>query len=138
MKNSLLYRGFRYPAEIISHVVWLYFRFSLSFRDIEELMASRGIIVTYETIRQWTLKFGQGYANELRRRQPQRGNKWRLDEVVLTIKGSTITYGAQSTRTVMCSISSCKAGVTGRRKNAFSASSSRACVTHRGCWSPTN
>lgn len=87
MKNSLLYRGFRYPAEIISHVVWLYFRFALSFRDIEELMASRGIIVTYETIRQWTLKFGQQYANELRRRQPQRGEKWHLDEVVLTIKG---------------------------------------------------
>ena len=50
MKNSQLYRGFRYPCEIISHVVWLYFRFSLSFRDIEELMASRGIIVTYGTV----------------------------------------------------------------------------------------
>lgn len=87
MKKSLRYRGFRYPAEIISHVVWLYFWFALSFRDIEALMASRGIIVTYETIRQWTLKFGQGYANELRRRQPQRGDKWHLDEVVLTIKG---------------------------------------------------
>ena len=87
MKTSKTYRGFRYPVEIISHVVWLYFRFALSFRDIEELVASRGIIVTYETIRQWTLKFGQGYANELRRRQPQRGDKWHLDEVVLTIKG---------------------------------------------------
>jgi putative transposase len=87
MKNSQLYRGFRLPAEIISHDVWLYFRFSLSFRDIEELMASRGIIVTYKTIRQWTLKFGQGYANELRRRQPQRGDKWHLDEVALTVKG---------------------------------------------------
>ncbi|MEB0033306.1 DDE-type integrase/transposase/recombinase, partial [Undibacterium sp. RTI2.1] len=54
---------------------------------MEELMASRGIIVTYETIRQWTLKFGPGYANELRRRQPQREDKWHLDEVVLTIKG---------------------------------------------------
>lgn len=87
MTSSDLYRGFRYPAEIISHVVWLYFRFSLSFRDIEELMASRGIFVTYETIRQWTLKFGQTYANRLRRRQPRRGDKWHLDEVVLTIKG---------------------------------------------------
>jgi putative transposase len=87
MKKSQIYRGFRFPPEIISHVVWRYFRFSLSFRDIEELMASRGIIVTYETIRQWTLKFGQGYANELRRRQPQRGGIWHLDEVVLTIKG---------------------------------------------------
>lgn len=70
MKKSLLYRGFRYPAEIISHVVWLYFRFALSIREIEELMASRGIIVTHETIRQWTLRLGQRYANELRRRQP--------------------------------------------------------------------
>ena len=87
MKKSELYCGFRYPAEIIGHVVWLYFRFALSFRDIEELMASRGIIVTYETIRQWRLKFGQGYANELRRRQPQRGDKWHLDEVALIIKG---------------------------------------------------
>jgi len=87
MTGSQLYRGFRYPREIISHVVWLYFRFSLSFRDIEELMASRGIVVTYETIRQWTLRFGQQYAAELRRRQPRRGDKWHLDEVVLTIKG---------------------------------------------------
>lgn len=87
MKTSNVYRGFRYPAEIISHVVWLYFRFSLSFRDIEELMASRGVFLTYETIRQWTLKFGQQFANELRRRLPKRGDKWHLDEVVLTIKG---------------------------------------------------
>jgi putative transposase len=87
MTKCQIYRGFRYPREIISHVVWLYFRFSLSFRDIEDLMASRGIVVTYETIRQWTLRFGQQYANELRRRQPRRGDKWHLDEVVLTIKG---------------------------------------------------
>jgi putative transposase len=87
MANTQLYRGFRYPREIISHVVWLYFRFSLSFRDVEELMASRGVIVTYETIRQWTLRFGQQFAAELRRRQPRRGDKWHLDEVVLTIKG---------------------------------------------------
>lgn len=84
---SILYRGFRYPAEIISHVVWLYFRFSLSFRDIEELMAARGIFVTYETVRQWTRKFGQHFANALRRRLPRRSDKWHLDEVVLTIKG---------------------------------------------------
>ena len=69
MEKSQIYRGFRFPPAIISQVVWLYFRFSLSFRDIEELMASRGIIVSCETARQWTLKFGQGYANKLRRRQ---------------------------------------------------------------------
>lgn len=62
MANSNIYVGFRYPSQIISHVVWLYFRFSLSFRDIEEWMASRGIIVTYETIRPWTLQCGQRYA----------------------------------------------------------------------------
>src|SRR5438309_8988330 len=55
------YKGFRFPPEIISHAVWLYFRFSLSFRDIEELLAQRGIVVTYETVRQWCLKFGQSY-----------------------------------------------------------------------------
>jgi putative transposase len=57
------YKGFRFPSEIISHAVWLYFRFSLSYRDVEELLAQRGIIVTYETVRQWCLKFGQTYAN---------------------------------------------------------------------------
>src|SRR5438105_15275263 len=81
MPNSYIYSGFRYPSEIISDAVWLYFRFSLSFRDVEEMLASRGIIVTYETIRQWTLKFGQTCANTLRRKQAKRGDKWLLDEV---------------------------------------------------------
>ena len=81
------YKGFRFPSEIISHAVWPYFRFSLSFRDVEELMAQRGIVVTYETVRQWCLKFGQTYANELRRRRPRCGDKWYMDEVVLTIGG---------------------------------------------------
>lgn len=70
-----LYRGYRFPAEIISHCVWLYFRFSLSFRDIEEIMAERGVVLTYETIRQWCLKFGQVYANKLKRRHPKTGDK---------------------------------------------------------------
>src|ERR1700687_5065830 len=80
------YRGFRFPPEIISHAVWLYFCFSLSFRDVEKLLAQRGIVVTYETVRQWCLKCGQTYANELRR-CPRCGDKWHLDEVVLTIRG---------------------------------------------------
>jgi putative transposase len=80
-------KGFRFPPEIISHTVWLYFRFSLSFRDVEELMAERGIIVTHETIRQWCLKFGQTYANELRKRRSLYGDTWHMDEVVLTIRG---------------------------------------------------
>jgi putative transposase len=81
------YKGFRFPSEIISHAVWLYFRFSLSFRDVEDILAQRGIVVTYETVRQWCLKFGQTYANELRRRRPRCGDKWHMDEMVLTIGG---------------------------------------------------
>ena len=83
--SSPSYKSYRFPAEIISHAVWLYYRFSLSFRDVEELMAARGIVVTYETIRQWCQKFGQQYANQLRRRRAQTGDKWHLDEVFLKI-----------------------------------------------------
>src|SRR4028119_705094 len=85
------YSGFRFPQEIISHAVWLYFRFSLSFAqrapDVEELLAERGIIVSYETVRQWSRKFGQLYANQLRRRRARPGDKWHLDEVFLKING---------------------------------------------------
>jgi putative transposase len=85
--SSPSYKGYRFPAEIISHAVWLYYRFSLSYRDVEELMAERGIALTYETIRQWCRTFGQQYANQLRRRRARTGDKWHLDEVFLTIKG---------------------------------------------------
>jgi putative transposase len=81
------YKGYRFPSEIISHAVWLYFRFSLSFRDVEELLAQRGIVVTYETIRQWCLTFGQTSANELHRRHHSTGDVWHMDEVFLTIRG---------------------------------------------------
>src|ERR671923_671650 len=79
------YKHHRFPAEIISHGVWLYFRFCLSFRDGEELLFERGVIVTYEAIRKWCGKFGQQYANQLRRRRPRPGDKWHLDEVFITI-----------------------------------------------------
>jgi putative transposase len=81
------YKHHRFPAEIISHAVWLYFRFCLSYRDVEELLFARGVLVTYEAIRQWCRKFGQVYANQLRRRGPRPGDKWHLDEVFLTING---------------------------------------------------
>jgi hypothetical protein len=64
------------PAEIISHCVWLYHRFPLSFREVEEMMLERGIVISHETIRQWCAKFGQTYANELRRRRARPGDKW--------------------------------------------------------------
>ncbi len=81
------YAGYRFPAEVISHAVWLYFRFPLSLRMVDELLAARGIIVSHETVRQWALKFGQAFANQVRRRLPAVGDKWHLDEVVLTIAG---------------------------------------------------
>jgi putative transposase len=81
------YAGYRFPAEIISHAVWLYFRFPLSLRMVDELLAARGIIVSHETVRQWALKFGQAFANQIRRKLPVAGDKWHLDEVVLTIAG---------------------------------------------------
>ena len=81
------YAGFRFPAEIISHAVWLYHRFTLSFREVEEILAERGILVSYETIRQWCLKFGSQYAGKLRRHRPQPGDKWHLDEVRIVING---------------------------------------------------
>ncbi len=82
-----LYKRHRFPAEIISHCVWLYFRFSLSYRDVEEMMLERGVQLSYETVRNWCDKFGQDYAKKLKRRRPQPGDKWHLDEVFLTING---------------------------------------------------
>jgi transposase-like protein len=71
---SLPYRGYRFPPEIISYCVWLYFRFSVSYRDIEELMTERGVTVTYETIRAWCYKFGQGYAKRIHARRGHLGD----------------------------------------------------------------
>jgi putative transposase len=88
LKRSIsLYHSHRFPAEVISHCVWLYFRFALSFRDIEKMLAMRGVTLTYETIREWSLKFGQTYANDLRRRSARPGDRWHLDEVFLKING---------------------------------------------------
>ncbi len=86
-QDAARYKRHRFPPAIIGHAVWLYFRFALSYRDVEELLAERGVIVTYETIRQWCRKFGQGYANELRRRRSRPGDKWHLDEVFIQING---------------------------------------------------
>jgi putative transposase len=77
----------RFPAEVISHTVWLYFRFPLSLRKVEEMLAARGIEVSHETIRQWAMKFGQGFSNQIRRRLPAVGDKWHLDEVVISLAG---------------------------------------------------
>ena len=82
------YKGYRYPIEVIGHAVWLYHRFALSLRDVEELMLARGVVVSYETIRSWCAKFGPDYAAQLRRGDPP-GDKWHFDEVVVTINATT-------------------------------------------------
>jgi putative transposase len=84
------YQGVRFPPEMISHAGWLYVRFSLSFRDVEELLAQHGIIVTSETVRQWGLTCGQTDAHEVRHRRPRCGDTWHLDEMALTIPGRAV------------------------------------------------
>jgi putative transposase len=81
------YRGYRFPPEIIADAVWLCFRFHVSFRDVQDLLAERGIVVSHETIRQWCTKFGATFAAGIRRRRLPAGDKWHLDEVALKIGG---------------------------------------------------
>jgi putative transposase len=81
------YAGYRFPPEIISHAVWLSFRFPLSLRMVDEILAARGITVSHETVRQWARKFGQAFADQIRRKLPDPGDKWHLDEVCLMIAG---------------------------------------------------
>ena len=81
------YRGFRFPPAVIEHAVWLYHCFSLSLRDVELILAARGIVVSYESIREWGLRFGRIFANALKQRRPQPGDKWYMDEVFIRIRG---------------------------------------------------
>jgi putative transposase len=84
---SASYHGYRFPPEIISHAVWVYHRFCLSVRETEDLLAQRGITVSYEAIRQWCRTFGPAYASRLRRRQARLGDTWHLDELFVNIQG---------------------------------------------------
>ncbi len=86
--RNQLYHGYRFPPEIISHAVWLYRRFCLSFRDVEDLLAERGIVVSYETIRSWCNKFGPAYARSIKKRRDSLGDTWYMDEVyIVTVRG---------------------------------------------------
>ncbi|MPR13586.1 IS6 family transposase [Microvirga tunisiensis] len=87
MSKPVSYKRHRFPPEIIAHAVWLYFRFPLSLRLVEEMLLERGILVSYETVRRWALKFGPAYTRRLRRKAPSRRDIWHLDEVVVTIAG---------------------------------------------------
>ena len=84
---TISYCGYRFPSEIIQHAAWLYLRFTLSFRDVEDLLAERGIIVSYETVRRWVIHFGPRYAKQLRKQRCRPGRTWHLDEVFVSIGG---------------------------------------------------
>ena len=105
-------QGYRYPIEVIGHAVWLYHRFALSLRDVDELMLARGVVVSHETIRSWCAKFGPNYAARLCRRGPRPGDKWHFDEEFVKINGAPITCGARSTSTATCSTSWCSRAAT--------------------------
>ncbi len=85
--SKISYKRHRFPSVIIQNAVWLYFRFPLSYRDVEDLLAERGIDVSYETVRCWALKFGQSYARKLRKTRPRPNGRWHLDEVFISING---------------------------------------------------
>jgi transposase-like protein len=85
--EPISYRCHRFPPRIIQHAIWLYCRFTLSFRDVEDLLADRGLDVSYETVRRWVLKFGPAYARKLRRFRPRPDDRWHLDEMFVTIRG---------------------------------------------------
>ena len=84
---SISFKRHRFPADVIRQAVWLYFRFTLSFRDVEELLAQRGIEVSYETVRCWSIKFGPQIARNLRRHEAPASPRWHLDEMVCTVGG---------------------------------------------------
>jgi putative transposase len=88
--RTISYSRHRFPAEIIQHAVWLYFRFPLSFRDVEDLLSQRGIDVSYETVRRWSVKFGLAYAKSLRKKHPRADVRWHLDEVFVRINGKCV------------------------------------------------
>src|SRR5882672_6474698 len=99
------YTGYRFPAAIISPALWLYFRFPLGLRMVEELLAARGIILSPKTVRPWAGKFGRQFANQIRRRLPRAGDKWHLDEVVLESAGVKHWLCGRWTRPASCSMS---------------------------------
>jgi len=130
--SASLYHRHHFPNEIISHCVWLYFRFALSFRDVEEMLAMRGVSLSHETVREWCLKFGQTYANGLRHRSPRPGDQWHLDEVFLKINGRVHYLGVPWIRMATCWISWFRAGGTRRQQRSLSQAIKKVCGMSRG------
>ncbi len=133
MAIAARYKRYRYPIEVIGHAVWLYRRFALSLRDVEELMLTRGVVVTYETIRSWGATFGLDYADQLRVRRPRPGDKWHLDEVFIKINGIThYLWRAVDQHGNVLDIL-VQSRQTPKQPSGFSVNCSRACAMCPGC-----
>ena len=94
--DKLSYRRHRFPRIVIQQAIWLYFRFALSYRDVEDMLAERGIDVSYETVRRWALKFGTIIARKLRRERPRPDGRWHLDEVFVSVNGKQLYVSGES------------------------------------------
>src|SRR5262245_48682096 len=110
--TKISYAGYRFPPVIIQQAIWLYARFTLSFRDVEDLLAKRGIVISYETVRRWVKHFGPMIAAHLRRRRPKPHPTWHLDEVFIKIDGRLVYYGVPSTPRAKSLTFSCRASGT--------------------------
>ena len=110
--TTISFARHQFPPAIIRHAVWLYLRFTLSFRDVEDLLAERGLDVSYETVRRWVLKFGPLFARELRRRRPSPTSQWHLDEMAAMIGVGSSGYGGRSMTRARFSICWCNDDAT--------------------------
>ena len=113
--DTISFKRHRFPPEIIRRAVWLYARFTLSYRDVEDLLAERGLDISYESVRRWFLKFGAPIARNLRHTRPIPNGYWHLDEMVIVIRG-VIGYGAGSTMKARSWISSCNRSGTPKQR----------------------
>lgn len=111
--QPLSFERHRFPADVIRRAVWLYFRFTLSLRDVEEMLTERGVAVSYETVRRWTLKFGPAIAANLRRHRPPPSGRWHLDEMVSKIGGKRMWLWRAVDDEAKCSTSWCRSAATG-------------------------
>ena len=130
--HTVSYHRHRFPAEVIQHAVWLHFRFPLSFQDVEDLLAQRGIDVSYETVRRWSAKFGVASARKLRRSHPPADTRWHLDEVFVSINGRNMYLW----RAVDCDGEVLDVLVQSRRNKRAALKLMRNCSRHRALLQP--
>ena len=127
------YRRHRFPPPVIQHAIWLYLRFTLSYRDVEELLAERDLEVSYETVRRWVLKFGPGFARRLRRCRPRPSDRWHLDEMVVRIAGKRMYLWRAVDHEGEVLDCWCSAGATSERHSGSCASCSGSTASRRNC-----